>query len=239
MPDEPVTIAERYSRAIKSDHLRMNERVAGDVDLLIAAGWVHDSMAMQLYRLAVEFDLVRGEIDRVRNNYVPAAQALAEQQEAALVRSKTRMHGPTQAAMLVQQAEADRLQAIKQARAFALERLKSLHSTAAAFGDWSCLMARKQKHPLMQDDARIKKLAGRVLDTWIDSRCDRCSGTGMLLVGGITQKCSGCRGSGNRTAMIGFDADERQFARFLFAEMDRRTSGVDAALRKFMSTRRV
>jgi hypothetical protein len=48
---------ERYSRAISSSHLTVTDK-PGDVDALIAAGWVRNSLATMLYRLRVEFDLI-------------------------------------------------------------------------------------------------------------------------------------------------------------------------------------
>lgn len=48
-------IEEKYARSIQSSHLEVTEFV-GDVDSLIAAGWIQESLATQLYRLRVEFD---------------------------------------------------------------------------------------------------------------------------------------------------------------------------------------
>ena len=60
---DPPTIAERYQRATHSSHLRVQER-RGDVDYLIAAGWLREGLGAVMYRLAVEFDTVRGEVRR-------------------------------------------------------------------------------------------------------------------------------------------------------------------------------
>jgi len=54
--DRPST-AERYGSAMQSSHLEVTER-AGDVDLLIAAGWARDGLGCQLYRLRAEFDSI-------------------------------------------------------------------------------------------------------------------------------------------------------------------------------------
>ncbi len=46
-----MTIADRYVRATSSSHLALKESI-GDVDVLIAAGWVEgDSVATALYRM--------------------------------------------------------------------------------------------------------------------------------------------------------------------------------------------
>lgn len=57
MIDKP-TMPERYARAMESSHLEMSNERAGDVDLLIAAGWVKEGLGTMLYRLRVEFDSV-------------------------------------------------------------------------------------------------------------------------------------------------------------------------------------
>lgn len=59
--DRP-TIGERYSSAMESSNLKLETEKRGDVDLMIAAGWVPDTLGAQLYRLAVEFDAVRTSI---------------------------------------------------------------------------------------------------------------------------------------------------------------------------------
>jgi len=53
------TIAESYSSATESSDLRMRTERRGDVDLMIAAGWIADGLGPMLYRLQVEFDSVR------------------------------------------------------------------------------------------------------------------------------------------------------------------------------------
>ena len=59
--DRPTT-GERYSSAMESSNLRATAEKRGDVDLMIAAGWVPDTLGASLYRLAVEFDLVRMDL---------------------------------------------------------------------------------------------------------------------------------------------------------------------------------
>ena len=60
--EEHITTAERYSAAIQSSDLSVRANRRGDVDLLIAAGWLGDGLGAKLYRLAVEFDAVRAEL---------------------------------------------------------------------------------------------------------------------------------------------------------------------------------
>ena len=61
MNDAP-SIGERYSAAIESSDLRVRAEKRGDVDILIAAGWVGEGLGPMLYRLQVEFDLVRADV---------------------------------------------------------------------------------------------------------------------------------------------------------------------------------
>ena len=49
--DEPKTLGERYSTAIQSQNLRVQERESGAADLLIAAGWCDDTLGARLNRL--------------------------------------------------------------------------------------------------------------------------------------------------------------------------------------------
>lgn len=56
-----MSIEERYGRAINSSHLEVKD-TAGDVDVLIAAGWCGDGLGAMLTRLRIEFDAVRGTI---------------------------------------------------------------------------------------------------------------------------------------------------------------------------------
>jgi hypothetical protein len=61
--DAPTT-EERYSRAARSSHLEMHDERPGDVDTLIAAGLVSESLGTHIWRLMVEFDGVRGSLRR-------------------------------------------------------------------------------------------------------------------------------------------------------------------------------
>lgn len=61
-PNEVPTIGERYSKATESSDLRVRAERRGDVDALIAAGWIKDGLGPTLYRLLVEFDTVRAQL---------------------------------------------------------------------------------------------------------------------------------------------------------------------------------
>lgn len=76
MTDEPKTVAEKYSAATVSSHLRLQEG-RSDVDYLIAAGWVQDTLGALMYRL-------RGEYDAARASALPTG-SIAEQRLAAML----------------------------------------------------------------------------------------------------------------------------------------------------------
>jgi len=65
--DDRPTISERYSSATESSNLRVTDK-RGDADLLIASGWLQDSLGSLLLRLRVEFDGVRAEVRRAPLN---------------------------------------------------------------------------------------------------------------------------------------------------------------------------
>ena len=53
------SVAESYSRAIGSSHLEMTRWFEdGDLDTLIAAGWVEETLGIGLLRLRAEFDAI-------------------------------------------------------------------------------------------------------------------------------------------------------------------------------------
>lgn len=61
MGEAAPDIGERYRCAINSSNLRVEERIQGDSDMLMAAGWT-SSLGTMLYRLAAEYDQVKGDI---------------------------------------------------------------------------------------------------------------------------------------------------------------------------------
>lgn len=64
--DKP-TLAERYGRAINSSDLRVRELRQSDADVLIAAGWTRE-LGTLLYRLAAEYDQVKGDVLKTAAN---------------------------------------------------------------------------------------------------------------------------------------------------------------------------
>lgn len=57
LPNDRPGIEEKYGRAMTSSHLEVSNERTGDVDLLIAAGWIKaESLGTRLFRLRHEFD---------------------------------------------------------------------------------------------------------------------------------------------------------------------------------------
>jgi hypothetical protein len=189
MSDAPTT-AERYQRAAHSSNLKVTpEEKRGDVDYLIAAGWVSDSLGAMLYRLVGEFDAVRAEV----------RQGALNQTERLLI----------------------------------LSRLKTLTATKQALGSLAIQHATRKK--FMKPDADVLKIVGRALDVFLDPVCHHCEGRGFNggeYRGETKAICRPCRGSGRRNHAIGKDDEERRFASFLLADMDRMTESAGVEMRQ-------
>lgn len=74
MTDRP-TIEERYIAAARSSNLRLRLDKACDVDMLIAAGWIRETLATMLHRLRAEFDTARRPLRAAAND--PTEQRMA------------------------------------------------------------------------------------------------------------------------------------------------------------------
>jgi len=55
---DPITTEERYARAASSSHLEVTPHMDA-ISVIIAAGWVRDSLGTMLYRLKVDFDAAK------------------------------------------------------------------------------------------------------------------------------------------------------------------------------------
>lgn len=236
---DPPTIAERYQRATHSSHLRVQER-RGDVDYLIAAGWLREGLGAVMYRLRVEYDTVRGEM-RAAEASLPGWEEVAHEVEAKIPAAAKAWHPPLAYTPYRLQEEADRIRVearnyVLTERAFALAKLKTLRAARDAFGAFAIVMATKVA--FMQDDAAALTIAGRVLDVWLDQLCHHCDGrgfTGGSHRGEHQTLCRPCRGSGHRRDWIGKTAEERQFAGRLLAELEQNQAGVDAQMRHLLA----
>jgi hypothetical protein len=137
-----------------TSHLEMSTLRRGDVDLIIAAGLVKETMGTMLYRLMAEYDNARGDCSLARRNSdASAARAKAELSlRMAAEEHRRRRRGdpdlsPLDAqALVVELAKAIREQAkheTQMAHAFVLLKLKSLPEVKQRFGAWSMSIAQR------------------------------------------------------------------------------------------------
>lgn len=62
-----MSTEERYNRATASSRLQVTE-FPGDVDTLIAAGWVREGLGPMLWRVRAEYDAVSRDVRKLGNN---------------------------------------------------------------------------------------------------------------------------------------------------------------------------
>jgi hypothetical protein len=216
-------VEERYSRAIRSSHLEVTEH-PGDVDKLIAAGWLDDGFATTLYRLRVEYDGVAaevGRVERVHRGHMKDAAAEAESVPC----------GPTMARQIEEEAAREFITG----RLLILLRLKTLSSARQQLGAFAMQLANRRRH--MVDNKTVSVIAGRVLDVFLDPNCHHCEGRGYN--GGSHRGeprviCRHCHGSGQRRGWIGRNLVEQNFAAALLAQLERMQGEVDGRMRAYL-----
>jgi hypothetical protein len=247
MDDPRPTLAERYSRAVRSTRLVVEERTQSDADLLIAAGLIgrtHDAsgrllrsseaayriqLAVALYRLAAEYDIARGNHGIAQAEYLRIGQAACAEERRGKPGTDEREDGKKNARALRQAAAAQAMSA----RAMTLMHLKSLSSTRDHLGAYAQVRATRLR--LMKPDVAVNALVGRTLEAWLDPLCHPCGGTGKIgAFGGPQPMCRACSGTGRRAETVGADAEERQFAAGLLAEMDQMVSDVEYGVRQML-----
>lgn len=209
---EAPTIQERYGKAINSSHLEVSTIQRGDVDVLIAAGFVHSRMmGVQLYRLAAEYDSVRAEMRTTANNS-------ATEQLLILMRVKS-------------------LSATKQA----LVEWAMMEAVKRKFMDPGVMPLplpdmKVWRERLNQRDKITAELAGRALRAFLDPHCPKCTGRGFSGGYGSPQiACKPCKGSGKTRESISKIPTEVRFGFHLVDEMERMTTAVEGLMRRYLS----
>jgi hypothetical protein len=211
--EERPSIGEQYSSATESSNLKLGER-RGDVDVIIAAGLVPDTLASTLYRLLVEYDGVRA-VHIAAENRMRSMERMAPKEEG-----EDDETGKSAAERTVEMLNAAEREA-RTAHVLILAQLTSLREAKRRFGDFAVVEATKQR--FMRPDREVLLLAGQVLDVFLNPNCRHCQGRGFN--GGSRPDepkmlCRPCRGSGHRRDMLGKDAAQRLFASRLIAATD-------------------
>jgi len=245
--DEAPTIRERYSLAARASRLTVRADRPGNVDLLIAAGWIKDGLATTLYRLMSEFDVVRGEQRVATVEQDRLAREWSEASTAAAVEVRRRPHersilfvGPPSSQHFMRGPNAISLAATRaatQARAFHLLEMKTLPLAKRAVLRYADQQATFQGLVDLSPD-EVAQLCGQVLQTLLDPLCPVCEGRGFT--GGFSapqvwhQGEGSCRRTGRRIIKFSPNPVGELFARWLLADLDRKASRVDRLMRKFM-----
>lgn len=204
--------------------------------LVLAAGLQRERTGVLLLRLRAEYDSVRGELEHA-GKIAPRGldRARVMRQEAEQFK---RASNWAAAEALVVEADAIQRRApaeVMSARAVILVALTSLHDARQGLGALAVRMAANPKRGLEPDVAL--RLAGRVLDVWLDETCHKCDGTGRLgnrYAGDRERECTSCKGTGHRRDILGDSLKQTLFARDLLAELQRQVaaaaSGIKAAI---------
>lgn len=248
--NQKPTIEELYAIAISSG--------TGFDRLVLAAGLQREIVGAMLLRLRVEYDQVRGDLERAGQIAPSAADRVRSMtREAQLLKAKAwRLElsaldeaGPKKRADIRAQAmeswdaaadlhiAAAAIQRrtpgeVQSARAFILLGLTTLHDAKQQLGALAVRMGAKPSRALAPDVAL--RLAGRVLDVWLDEVCHKCDGTGRLgnrYVGDRERECPACKGTGHRREILGESRGQTEFARDLFAEVQRQVGAASAGIK--------
>jgi hypothetical protein len=209
--DQPLTFGERYSSAIDSSNLRLKEN-RGDVDIIISAGLVRESLGGTLLRLRVEYDLVRSE------HQAAELELRRREQEAP---KETGEEGGLSAEERTEAMLKEAHDAALTAHLMILMQLPSLRTAKEQMGHFALQQAAERRLDMAAE--HVMRLAGSVLDVHISPTCRMCKGVGFNgnLARGENQKpCRPCKGSGSRRDQLGRDNAERAFAGHMLMELD-------------------
>jgi hypothetical protein len=247
MSTDAPTIEERYARAMRSSHLEVTEH-PGDVDKIIAAGWIRDGLATTLYRLRMEFDgakAAQAQADaNMRRRYDQAAAAPKElppktelkrgaKETLDAFRERQRAYREARTGMTRKEVLEDATREALTSRLMILMSLKSLHRAKHELADYAQQRANKGRH--MLDNRTVDTVAGRVLDAWMDPLCHHCQGRGFNGAshrGEMQTICRPCRGTTKRLGWIGRTAAEQAFSDHLLSEIERMLGAVSGQMRR-------
>lgn len=225
-----ASVQDRYSRSVTSSHLEVTEFV-GDVDALIAAGWLRDSLATSLWRLRVEYDQVDDRQLAPLQPEQPPDRFAGDTEQARADRAEW--------VKAEQQRIADDFKARRMvARALALLQLRSLTPAKDALGRF--VMAEATRKGLNLTSAEEMAMAGRILNAFLDPNCKTCHGVKFKVIPGTGRlspiPCDACDGSGReRLRFTGNTTDaEVRFTRHVLALIDGKIDHVAKVMGRFL-----
>lgn len=213
---EKPNVDERYTRASNSSNLSVEERVTGDADMIIAAGWSKNLIGKALMRLHSEFD----GTSKPRLMNPRAVELLA----VAIARERLR-----QPAGVVEPTEPDRKTAREQAAQWLLEEQKLILGRLKSLPMARDMLVTGCRDRWGWEDAESKVAA--VLIWWLDRKCAKCHGTRFELAAKRqgSRPCKACHGTGERH--VPCDEEGRQLAVFLDDCVNRSKAQINRALR--------
>lgn len=227
------SLGEQYGVvATSSGNLRAGEQRT-DLDYVHAAGLAgqRNELGVLLFRLQAEYDAVKGQMERA--DAFQAGQPLALKREAHAIQEKvkearlTEEQGATLNDVMRRRSQGE----ILAARALILSQLKTLDQAKQSLGWVAIVRATKTRY--MKPDVVVLKLAGRVLDVFLDPLCHHCDGTGREgneYRGEKVTPCKPCGGTAHRRSQLGNDDAARGFAWDLLLQMNRVMSEASKAM---------
>ncbi len=207
---EPPTIEERYGLAVGSKNLKMGRLTdaaqgRGPIDLVVAVGWLGDSLGALLIRLHGEFDSAIGDIRLSREN-LRASQAIATAEES---RERLTKVPCILRPDILRQRATDRAVSDFLLIRSKLKTLQEVEDKFAGFAEAQAVRRRSVVPP-----AVVRILAARALEAHLDPLCPRCNGTGTYggYDGTVQNVCRSCGGSKLRKMHMGRDVEESNLA---------------------------
>jgi hypothetical protein len=244
---------DRYSRAITSSRLRLEQHITGsDIETLIASGAVQqpllrrptasspttnsNSLAAMLYHLRVEYDRVDAQAIaqfQVSRAVLPVAYINVN---AFLSPSLTITTLPSAHRMLQHYVQAlERYAAGLSALLLASAHVKSLLPLRTALGHY--VRAKGERSRLMLNEEQVEAVIEAVLEHFLNPRCMRCRGTKFKAVPNThrlsSTPCPACSGTGVSPLLLP-DVGSASFVRDLHDDLRRKMGAFDRNMGRYL-----